>query len=67
MIQLREGQQLTGTGMLATMAPGMAYAIAAKRAFSRRFRQTLQSPRAALLEAVVDANEKPSLPEEPKV
>jgi pyruvate dehydrogenase (quinone) len=36
MIQLREGQQLTGTGMLATMAPGLPYAIAAQLAFPKR-------------------------------
>lgn len=30
-------------------------------------RQTLQSPRAAVLEAVVDANEKPALPDELRV
>jgi len=152
MIQLREGQQLTGTGMLATMAPGLPYAIAAQLAYPKRqsvavvgdggfsqlmaelatavkydlpvkiiilknnslaevlFEQqelgnppfgcdlspidfagfarncgadgyrcsspsevasavaeTLRSPRAAVLEAVVDANEKPALPEELKV
>jgi pyruvate dehydrogenase (quinone)/pyruvate decarboxylase len=149
MIQLREGQQLTGTGMLATMAPGLPYAIAAQLAFPHRqcvavvgdggfsqlmaelatavkyelpvkiivlknnslaevlfeqaelgntpfgcdlspidfsgfakncgadgfrcstpgevraaIRATLQSPRAAVLEAVVDANEKPALADE---
>jgi pyruvate dehydrogenase (quinone) len=149
MIQLREGQQLTGTGMLATMAPGLPYAIAAQLAFPHRqsvavvgdggfsqlmaelatavkyelpvkiivlknnslaevlfeqaelgnppfgcdlspidfagfatncgadgfrcstpaevrsaIRAMLQSPRAAVLEAVVDANENPSLPDE---
>ena len=149
MIQLREGQQLSGTGMLATMAPGLPYAIAAQLAFPHRqsvavvgdggfsqlmaelatavkyelpvkiiilknnslaevlfeqaglgnppfgcdlspidfagfakncgadgfrcsipgevrsaIRDTLQSPRAAVLEAVVDANEKPALPDE---
>jgi pyruvate dehydrogenase (quinone)/pyruvate decarboxylase len=152
MIQLREGQSLTGTGMLATMAPGLPYAIAAQLAFPTRqsvaivgdggfsqlmaelatavkyqlpvkiivlknnslaevlfeqqelgnpaygcdlspidfagfarscgadgfrcttaaelsaaIRQTLRSPRAALLEAVVDPNEKPALPEELKL
>jgi pyruvate dehydrogenase (quinone)/pyruvate decarboxylase len=152
MLQLREGQQLTGTGMLATMAPGLPYAIAAQLAYPQRqsvaivgdggfsqlmaelatavkyslpvkiivlknnslaevlfeqkelgnppfgcdlspidfagyakncgadgfrcsiptevrsaIRQTLQSPRAALLEAVVDANEKPALPEDLKL
>jgi pyruvate dehydrogenase (quinone)/pyruvate decarboxylase len=36
MLQLREGQQLTGTGMLATMAPGLPYAIAAQLAFPKR-------------------------------
>jgi pyruvate dehydrogenase (quinone) len=36
MMQLREGQQLTGTGMLATMAPGLPYAIAAQLAFPKR-------------------------------
>jgi pyruvate dehydrogenase (quinone) len=35
-IQLREGQQLTGTGMLATMAPGLPFAIAAQLAFPGR-------------------------------
>jgi pyruvate dehydrogenase (quinone) len=148
-IRLREGQQLTGTGMLATMAPGVSYAIAAQLAYPKRqsvavvgdggfsqlmaelatavkydlpvkvivlknnslaevlfeqselgnlpfgcdlspidfagfakncgadgfrcstpqevrsaIRETLQSPRAALLEALVDPNEKPALPEE---
>jgi pyruvate dehydrogenase (quinone) len=152
MIQLREGQQLTGTGMLATMAPGLPYAIAAQLAFPHRqsvavvgdggfsqlmaelatavkyelpvkiivlknnslaevlfeqaelgnppfgcdlspidfagfakncgadgfrcstpgevrsaIRETLQSPRAAVMEAVVDANEKPALPNELQV
>ncbi len=152
MIQLREGQQLTGTGMLATMAPGLPYAIAAQLAFPHRqsvavvgdggfsqlmaelatavkyelpvkiivlknnslaevlfeqaelgnppfgcdlspidfagfakncgadgfrcstpgevrsaIRETLKSPRAAVLEAVVDANEKPALPDELQV
>jgi len=152
MIQLREGQQLTGTGMLATMAPGLPYAIAAQLAFPKRqcvavvgdggfsqlmaelatavkyqlpvkiiilknnslaevlfeqkelgnspygcdlspidfsafakscgaegfrcsapgevvaaIRQTLQSRGPAILEAVVDANEKPALPDELKV
>ncbi len=151
-LQLREGQQLTGTGMLATMAPGLPYAIASQLAFPKRqsvavvgdggfsqlmaelatavkyelpvkiiilknnslaevlfeqkelgnppygcdlspidfaafakscgaagfrcsapaelkdaIRQTLQSPGPAVLEAVVDANEKPGLPEELKV
>jgi pyruvate dehydrogenase (quinone) len=149
MLQLREGQQLTGTGMLATMAPGLPYAIAAQLAFPHRqcvaivgdggfsqlmaelatavkyslpvkiivlknnslaevlfeqkalgnpnygcdlapidfvafarscgadgfrcstprevtaaIRATLQSPRPAVLEAVVDPNEKPAMPEE---
>jgi pyruvate dehydrogenase (quinone) len=36
MIQLREGQQLSGTGMLATMAPGLPYAIAAQLAYPHR-------------------------------
>ena len=36
MLQLRERQSLTGTGMLATMAPGMSYAIAAQLAFPGR-------------------------------
>jgi pyruvate dehydrogenase (quinone) len=36
MIQLRERQSLTGTGMLATMAPGMPFAIAAQLAFPNR-------------------------------
>jgi pyruvate dehydrogenase (quinone) len=152
MLQLREGQKLTGTGMLATMAPGLPYAIAAQLAYPKRqsvaivgdggfsqlmaelatavkyslpvkiivlknnslaevlfeqkelgnspfgcdlspidfagfarncgadgfrcatpaevqsaIRQTLQSPRPAVLEAVVDANEKPALPDELKV
>ena len=152
MIQLREGQQLTGTGMLATMAPGLPYAIAGQLAFPKRqsvavvgdggfsqlmaelatavkyelpvkiivlknnslaevlfeqqelgnptfgcdlspidfaafaqscgaegfrcsapgevvaaIRQTLQSRGPAVLEAVVDANEKPALPEELKL
>jgi pyruvate dehydrogenase (quinone) len=35
-IQLREKQKLTGTGMLATMAPGLPYAIAAQLAFPGR-------------------------------
>jgi len=151
-IQLRENQKLTGTGMLATMAPGLPYAIAAQLAYPGRqsiavvgdggftqlmgelvtavkyelpvkiiilknnslaevlFEQkelgnptygcdlapidfaafakacgaegfkcanpgdlkaaiqaTLHSPRAAVLEATVDANEKPALPSELKV
>jgi pyruvate dehydrogenase (quinone) len=36
MLQLREHQSLTGTGMLATMAPGMPFAIAAQLAFPSR-------------------------------
>jgi pyruvate dehydrogenase (quinone) len=36
MLKLREGQSLTGTGMLATMAPGMPFAIAAQLAFPHR-------------------------------
>jgi pyruvate dehydrogenase (quinone) len=36
MLQLRERQSLTGTGMLATMAPGMPFAIAAQLAFPSR-------------------------------
>jgi pyruvate dehydrogenase (quinone) len=36
MIQLKENQRLTGTGMLATMAPGLPYAIAAQLAFPGR-------------------------------
>jgi len=36
MLQLREHQSLTGTGMLATMAPGMSFAIAAQLAFPAR-------------------------------
>jgi pyruvate dehydrogenase (quinone) len=152
MLRLRERQSLTGTGMLATMAPGMPFAIAAQLAFPSRqsvavvgdggfaqlmaelttavkydlpvkivilknnslaevrFEQQelgnpefgcdlnpidfvafaracgadgfrcakplevhaaltafLHSPRAAVLEAVVDANEKPSVPEELKL
>jgi pyruvate dehydrogenase (quinone) len=35
-LQLKAGQRLTGTGMLATMAPGLSYAIAAKLAFPDR-------------------------------
>jgi len=35
-LQLKENQRLTGTGMLATMAPGMSYAIAAKLAYPDR-------------------------------
>ena len=151
-IQLRENQKLTGTGMLATMGPGLPFAIAAQLAFPGRqsvavvgdggftqlmgelvtavkyklpvkiiilkndslaevlFEQkelgnpsygcdlapidfvafakacgadgfrcanpgdlkaavqaTLRSPRAAVLEATVDANEKPALPSELKV
>jgi pyruvate dehydrogenase (quinone) len=36
MLQLRERQSLTGTGMLATMAPGLPFAIAAQLAFPSR-------------------------------
>jgi pyruvate dehydrogenase (quinone) len=36
MLRLRERQSLTGTGMLATMAPGMPFAIAAQFAFPSR-------------------------------
>jgi pyruvate dehydrogenase (quinone) len=36
MLQLREHQSLTGTGMLATMAPGMPFAIAAQLALPNR-------------------------------
>jgi pyruvate dehydrogenase (quinone)/pyruvate decarboxylase len=35
-LQIKAGQRLTGTGMLATMAPGLSYAIAAKLAYSDR-------------------------------
>ena len=35
-IQLKAGQQLTGTGMLATMAPGLSYGIAAQLAYPKR-------------------------------
>jgi pyruvate dehydrogenase (quinone) len=35
-LQFKAGQRLTGTGMLATMAPGMSYAIAAKLAYPDR-------------------------------
>jgi len=35
-LQLREHQQLTGTGLLATMGPGLSYAIAAQLAFPQR-------------------------------
>jgi pyruvate dehydrogenase (quinone) len=35
-LQLRSGQQLTGTGMLATMAPGLPYGIAAQLAYPQR-------------------------------
>jgi pyruvate dehydrogenase (quinone) len=35
-LQLRENQRLTGTGLLATMGPGLSYAIAAQLAFPNR-------------------------------
>jgi pyruvate dehydrogenase (quinone) len=35
-LQLRENQRLTGTGMLATMAPGLPFAIAAQLAYPGR-------------------------------
>jgi pyruvate dehydrogenase (quinone) len=35
-IRLRENQRFTGTGMLATMAPGLSYAIAARLAYPDR-------------------------------
>jgi pyruvate dehydrogenase (quinone)/pyruvate decarboxylase len=35
-IRLRENQRITGTGMLATMAPGLSYAIAAQLAYPDR-------------------------------
>jgi pyruvate dehydrogenase (quinone)/pyruvate decarboxylase len=35
-IRLRENQRLTGTGMLASMAPGVSFAIAAQLAYPRR-------------------------------
>jgi pyruvate dehydrogenase (quinone) len=35
-LKLKAGQRLTGTGMLATMAPGLSYAIAAKLAYPDR-------------------------------
>jgi pyruvate dehydrogenase (quinone) len=35
-LRLRENQRLTGTGMLATMAPGMPFAIAAQLAYPDR-------------------------------
>jgi pyruvate dehydrogenase (quinone) len=35
-IELKEQQKLTGTGMLATMAPGLPFAIAAQLAFPNR-------------------------------
>ena len=36
MLKLREHQRLTGTGMLATMGPGIAFAIAAQLAYPNR-------------------------------
>jgi pyruvate dehydrogenase (quinone) len=36
MLRLREAQHLTGTGLLATMAPGLPYAIAAQFAYPHR-------------------------------
>jgi pyruvate dehydrogenase (quinone)/pyruvate decarboxylase len=36
MIRLRANQHLTGTGMLASMAPGVSFAIAAQLAYPRR-------------------------------
>ena len=35
-LRVRPNQKLTGTGMLATMAPGLSYAIAAKLAYPYR-------------------------------
>jgi pyruvate dehydrogenase (quinone) len=35
-LMLKEGQTLTGTGLLATMAPGLPYAIAASLAYPKR-------------------------------
>jgi len=35
-IRLKENQRLTGTGMLASMAPGVSFAIAAQLAYPRR-------------------------------
>jgi pyruvate dehydrogenase (quinone)/pyruvate decarboxylase len=35
-LHLRENQRLTGTGMLASMAPGLSYAIAAQLAYPNR-------------------------------
>jgi pyruvate dehydrogenase (quinone) len=35
-LQLKEDQSLTGTGLLATMGPGLSYAIAAQLAFPKR-------------------------------
>jgi pyruvate dehydrogenase (quinone)/pyruvate decarboxylase len=35
-LRLRAGQRLTGTGMLASMGPGLSYAIAARLAFPER-------------------------------
>ncbi|WP_084305248.1 thiamine pyrophosphate-dependent enzyme [Bradyrhizobium sp. ARR65] len=35
-LRLRENQRLTGTGMLASMAPGLPFAIAAQLAFPKR-------------------------------
>jgi pyruvate dehydrogenase (quinone) len=35
-IELKQGQKLSGTGMLATMAPGLPFAIAAQLAFPKR-------------------------------
>jgi pyruvate dehydrogenase (quinone)/pyruvate decarboxylase len=35
-LRLKAGQRLTGTGMLASMAPGLSYAIAAKLAYPKR-------------------------------
>lgn len=35
-LMLKEGQRLTGTGLLATMAPGLSYAIAAALAYPGR-------------------------------
>jgi pyruvate dehydrogenase (quinone) len=40
-LRLRANQRLTGTGMLASMAPGLPYAIAAKLAYPERLSVTV--------------------------
>jgi pyruvate dehydrogenase (quinone) len=43
-MMLKEGQRLTGTGLLATMGPGLSYAIAAALAYPGRQSVAIEPP-----------------------